>query len=183
MLLIIKSQYPSRMDDKNSGDCENNHIQVVGKPQQQKKLSLNQEHEQQQKTSHKITQLSRSNSHTSSTSELEKDLLDLELTGSGCNSNSNNSIGGSSAASVGVENENGLIVGKGSNNDQPLLLQGNNKIINNKKVPIPQKEQRLSSSRTLTKKAKRVRFYKNGDKFYPGFIIPVSNERYRYFCK
>lgn len=43
------------------------------------------------------------------------------------------------------------------------------------------KKQRMSSGRQQTKKAKRVRFYRNGDKFYPGLMIPVSNERYRSF--
>lgn len=43
------------------------------------------------------------------------------------------------------------------------------------------KKQRLSSGRQQTKKAKRVRFFRNGDKFYPGLVIPVSNERYRSF--
>lgn len=40
-------------------------------------------------------------------------------------------------------------------------------------------KKRISSSRTSAKKARRVRFYRNGDKFYPGIVIPVSNERYR----
>lgn len=42
-------------------------------------------------------------------------------------------------------------------------------------------KKRISSSRTSAKKAKRVRFYRNGDKFYSGIVIPVSNERYRSF--
>lgn len=40
-------------------------------------------------------------------------------------------------------------------------------------------KKRISSSRNSTKKAHRVRFYRNGDKFYSGIVIPVSNERYR----
>lgn len=43
------------------------------------------------------------------------------------------------------------------------------------------KKLRLSSGRQITKKAKRVRFFRNGDKFYSGLVIPVSNERYRSF--
>lgn len=44
-------------------------------------------------------------------------------------------------------------------------------------------KKRISSSRTPTRKAKRVRFFRNGDRFYGGIVIPVSNERYRYgFC-
>lgn len=42
-------------------------------------------------------------------------------------------------------------------------------------------KKRVSSSRTPTRKAKRVRFYRNGDKFYSGIVIAVSNERYRSF--
>lgn len=40
-------------------------------------------------------------------------------------------------------------------------------------------KKRISSSRTPTRKAKRIKFYRNGDKFYPGITIPVSNEKYR----
>lgn len=42
-------------------------------------------------------------------------------------------------------------------------------------------KKRISSSRTPTRKAKRVRFYRNGDRFYQGIVIPVSNDRYRSF--
>jgi Doublecortin len=49
--------------------------------------------------------------------------------------------------------------------------------IGNNKSSILKK--RISSSKTPTRKAKRIRFYRNGDKFYPGVTIPVSNERYR----
>lgn len=40
-------------------------------------------------------------------------------------------------------------------------------------------KKRISSSRTPTRKAKRIKFYRNGDRFYPGITIPVSNEKYR----
>lgn len=40
-------------------------------------------------------------------------------------------------------------------------------------------KKRVSSSRAPLKKAKRVKFYRNGDKFYPGITIPISNEKYR----
>lgn len=40
-------------------------------------------------------------------------------------------------------------------------------------------KKRVSSSRTPTRKAKRVRFFRNGDRFYGGIMIPVSYERYR----
>lgn len=42
-------------------------------------------------------------------------------------------------------------------------------------------KKRISSSRTPAKKAKRVRFFRNGDRFYSGSTIPVSGERYRSF--
>ncbi|XP_058061646.1 serine/threonine-protein kinase GL21140 [Anopheles bellator] len=42
-------------------------------------------------------------------------------------------------------------------------------------------KKRISSSRTPAKKAKRIRFFRNGDKFYSGSTIPVSVERYRSF--
>lgn len=42
-------------------------------------------------------------------------------------------------------------------------------------------KKRISSSRTPTRKAKRIRFFRNGDKFYAGITIPVSYERYRSF--
>lgn len=44
-------------------------------------------------------------------------------------------------------------------------------------------KKRISSSRTPTRKAKRVRFYRNGDRFYSGIVIAVSNERYRWVKK
>lgn len=47
---------------------------------------------------------------------------------------------------------------------------------NNKHLRI---KKRVSSSRTPTRKARRVRFYRNGDRFYTGIVLAVSNERYR----
>lgn len=40
-------------------------------------------------------------------------------------------------------------------------------------------KKRISSGKTPTRKAKRIRFYRNGDKFYTGILIPVSVERYK----
>lgn len=40
-------------------------------------------------------------------------------------------------------------------------------------------KKRISSSRTPTRKAKRVRFFRNGQRFYGGIVIPLSTERYR----
>lgn len=50
--------------------------------------------------------------------------------------------------------------------------------LNNKSIPCIKK--RTSTIRTSTSRARRIRFYRNGDKFYGGIVIPVSNERYRY---
>lgn len=62
------------------------------------------------------------------------------------------------------------------------LNKSNNTISNNSNNNNKQ-QLRLSSSRTSTHKARRIRFYRNGDRFYSGIVIPVSNERYRYvFC-
>lgn len=36
------------------------------------------------------------------------------------------------------------------------------------------------SSTSLSRKAKRIRFYRNGDKFFTGVVIPVMAERFRY---
>lgn len=52
--------------------------------------------------------------------------------------------------------------------------------ISNEKSQANTIKKRISSSRTPTRKAKRVRFYRNGDKFYSGIVIPVSIERYRF---
>lgn len=35
------------------------------------------------------------------------------------------------------------------------------------------------SSTSLSRKAKRIRFYRNGDKFFNGVVLPVMAERYR----
>lgn len=45
-------------------------------------------------------------------------------------------------------------------------------------------KKRVSSSKTPTRtremtKAKRVRFFRNGDKFWTGILVAVSNERYK----
>nr|CAI5828379.1 unnamed protein product [Callosobruchus analis] len=37
------------------------------------------------------------------------------------------------------------------------------------------------SSTSKTQKAKRIRFYQNGNKFFNGIVIPVAPERYRSF--
>lgn len=43
-------------------------------------------------------------------------------------------------------------------------------------------KKRISSSKTpnrITTKARRVRFFRNGDKFWTGYLVAVSQERYK----
>lgn len=51
--------------------------------------------------------------------------------------------------------------------------------LNNKSLPPSCPKKRTSTSRTSTSRARRIRFYRNGDKFYGGIVIAVSSERYR----
>lgn len=102
-----------------------------------------------------------SNSRNSSNSEIEKEISYLEISGAGDKDNST------------------IVELNGSNNNN-----NNNNIINlsngggNEKINTLKK--RISSGKTPTRKAKRVRFFRNGDKFYTGIQLPVSNERYKY---
>lgn len=98
--------------------------------------------------------VSQSNSSTSSNSELDRDIAELDLNGS-----TNN------AERTDGDEENG---GTSSNGSLIIINKGN------------ALKKRVSSSRTPTRKAKRVRFFRNGDRFYGGVVIAVSNERYRY---
>lgn len=100
------------------------------------------------------TVTSRSGSSSSSHSDLDKDIGELDLNGSIITDEQNG------------DDENG---GTTSSNGSLILINKNNTL-----------KKRISSSRTPTRKAKRVRFYRNGDRFYGGIVIPVSNERYRY---
>lgn len=104
-----------------------------------------------------------SNSRNSSNSEIEKEISYLDISG---------------------DKDNSTIVElNGSNNNNN---NNNNNIINlsngggggNEKINTLKK--RISSGKTPTRKAKRVRFFRNGDKFYTGIQLPVSNERYKY---
>lgn len=105
--------------------------------------------------------VSQSNSPTSSNSELDKDLADLDLNGGGSGGGDNGTNGDKTGDE---ENGMGSAASLGSSNS-------------NTKTNTLKK--RLTSSRTPTRKAKRVRFFRNGDRFYAGIMIPVSNERYR----
>lgn len=97
---------------------------------------------------------SQSNSTTSSNSDIDKDIAELDI---------NN-----------CENGNGNGNGQEDGNESGGSMTIINKNVNNNTL-----KKRMSSSRTPTRKAKRVRFYRNGDRFYGGIVIPVSNERYR----
>lgn len=101
--------------------------------------------------------VSQSNSSTSSNSELDKDIAELDINGSNDHTSNGEQIEG--------DEENGGT----SSNGSLIIINKSNTL-----------KKRVSSSRTPTRKAKRVRFYRNGDKFYSGVMIPVSNERYRY---
>lgn len=108
-------------------------------------------------TNHIKRAVSQTNSSTSSNSEFDKDIAELDINGSTTN-------GEPIEGDEGIE-ENG---GTSSNGSLIIINKGNTL------------KKRVSSSRTPTRKAKRVRFFRNGDKFYGGVVIPVSNERYRY---
>lgn len=102
---------------------------------------------------HTQFEASSSNSTVSSNSELDKDIAELDLNGSSTN-----------GETVEGEDENGGT----SSNGSLIIINKSNTL-----------KKRVSSSRTPTRKAKRVRFFRNGDRFYGGVVIPVSNERYR----
>lgn len=102
---------------------------------------------------HATTVVSQSNSSSGSNSDLDKDIAELDLNGS-CAIN---------------EEQNGDEENGGTSSNGSLILINKNNTL----------KKRISSSRTPTRKAKRVRFYRNGDRFYGGIVIPVSNERYR----
>lgn len=110
---------------------------------------------------------SQSNSPASSNSELDKDLADLDLNGGNgsVEADGDGRDSGTNGDKTGDE-ENGMgsaaSIGSSNSNPRTNTLK-----------------KRISSSRTPTRKAKRVRFFRNGDRFYAGIVIPVSNERYR----
>lgn len=63
-------------------------------------------------------------------------------------------------------------------------LNGSANIENHSNEKLNTLKKRISSSKTPnrtreTTKAKRVRFFRNGDKFWTGYLVAVSNERYK----
>lgn len=131
----------------------NNHPPPINKPDKSNSNNSLQNH-------HDIiineSSISRSNSHTSSNSEIEKELQELEIGEQNGSNNINNN-----------SKNNGTTNGTSTTVSTVLLSTGLKK--------------RISSSRTPTRKAKRLRFLRNGDRFYSGITIPVSYERYRSF--
>lgn len=157
---------------------------------EQSKIALNEGIVQQQ--------LSRSNSPSSSNSEIEKELQDLDLNssmnsgsislGAELNCKSNGSLSGASSTSMhGLITSSTSVCAGGENaglkeNISSSLTNGSqstNSLVANSSAPAANIKKRISSSRTPTRKARRIKFYRNGDRFYPGITIPVSNERYR----
>lgn len=68
--------------------------------------------------------------------------------------------------------------------DKKNGLNGSANINNISSEKLNTLKKRISSSKTPnrtreTTKAKRVRFFRNGDKFWTGYLVAVSNERYK----
>ncbi|XP_018795202.1 PREDICTED: serine/threonine-protein kinase GL21140 isoform X4 [Bactrocera latifrons] len=126
---------------------------------------------QQAQLNNSIITLSRSNSPASSNSEIEKELQDLDL----------NSSLNSGSVSLGADlncKSNGSLSGASTTSSTTGLTTS---VTTAAAAAVSQVKKRISSSRTPTRKARRIKFYRNGDRFYPGITIPVSNERYRSF--
>lgn len=92
---------------------------------------------------------SSNSNHSTKSSDLEKDIIELDIN----DKSTDNELNGSS---------------NGVNN------------LSNEKLNTLKK--RISSSKTpnrTTTKARRVRFFRNGDKFWTGYLVAVSQERYK----
>lgn len=148
---------------------------------------LEQLSKQQQQQQQPVANLSRDcESPSSSNSELGQDFAELQdmngsLTGSGSVGKSNGSLSGASSTnSAPAVGSGSAAAGSGTANANA----NNSSSINGTQasgVIAAHLKKRISSSRTPTRKAHRIKFYRNGDRFYPGITIPVSNERYRSF--
>ncbi|KAH8272160.1 hypothetical protein KR018_004494 [Drosophila ironensis] len=115
------------------------------------------------------------NSSSSFNNELEKDwneLINLNgaLTVSGSLGKSNGSLSATSSTTSAIHNTSTTENGSASTMGSLGVVSATTHI-----------KKRISSSRTPTRRAHRIKFYRNGDRFYPGIIIPVSSERYRSF--
>ncbi|XP_067621146.1 serine/threonine-protein kinase GL21140 isoform X2 [Eurosta solidaginis] len=163
---------------------------------------------QQAQLNNSIIVLSRSNSPASSNSEIEKELQDLDLNSSlnsgsvslgaelNCKSNGSLSNASTTSSTAGlttlVTTAGATVSGTATKSSSTEVLVNGNGIdtiatnatsnsLTATASGTSQVKKRISSSRTPTRKARRIKFYRNGDRFYPGITIPVSNERYRSF--
>lgn len=70
-----------------------------------------------------------------------------------------------------------------NNDDKSLSVEISNDNSNSSNEKLNTlKKQRISSGKTpnrTTTKARRVRFFRNGDKFWTGYLVAVSQERYK----
>lgn len=133
-----------------------------------------------------------SDSRTSSNSELEREIAYMSLGGTtnGCANPANGSTGsvaesnGSGGGGGGIDNASTTSASTAGLSNATTTTtsstggatdkgaSGNNGTI----------KKRVSSSRTTPAvKARRIRFYRNGDRFYAGIVLAVSAERYRSF--
>lgn len=68
------------------------------------------------------------------------------------------------------------------NDDKSLSVEINDSSNSSNEKLNTLKKQRISSGKTpnrTTTKARRVRFFRNGDKFWTGYLVAVSQERYK----
>lgn len=68
------------------------------------------------------------------------------------------------------------------NDDKGLSVEINGSSNSSNEKLNTLKKQRISSGKTpnrTTTKARRVRFFRNGDKFWTGYLVAVSQERYK----
>jgi doublecortin-like kinase 1/2 len=98
---------------------------------------------------------SSNSNHSAKSSDLEKEISELDI---------NNDKNG----------EGGVVL---------VELNGSSNGVNNhSNEKLNTLKKRISSSKTpnrTTTKARRVRFFRNGDKFWTGYLVAVSQERYK----
>lgn len=128
-----------------------------------------------------------SDSRTSSNSELEREIAYLNLSDGNPNTNGSRTANGSNGS---VSGSNGSCAGDNLSNVSASTTglstatttttssgAADRSASNNGTI-----KKRISSSRTTPAlKARRIRFYRNGDRFYAGIVLAVSAERYRSF--
>ncbi|XP_023159860.2 serine/threonine-protein kinase GA29083 isoform X2 [Drosophila hydei] len=167
-----------------AGSAKNSSTEVAILEQLNKKQQHLDQQEQLQAAEHSHD----CDSPASSNSELDKNFHELRdmngsLAGSGSVGKSNGSLSGASSTNSAPPGASGRNDGGG---DCIGNISANEPATNGNALPAgaagaAHLKKRISSSRTPTRKAHRIKFYRNGDRFYPGITIPVSNERYRSF--